>query len=75
MWEIVGDITDKYSEKKHTGCLLWVGGSTKEEAEETLAKIKANPDKYQKGKLEEYDNIRVQEEKDPWYLDPRNFRD
>lgn len=75
MWEIVGDAKEEWQGKKYTGCLLWVGGSTKEEAEETLAKIKANPDKYQKGKLEEYENIRAQEEKKPWYLDSRNFRD
>lgn len=75
MWEIVGDTKEEYQGKKYTGCLLWVGGSTKEEAEETLAKIKVNPDKYQKKKLEKYENVRVQEDKEPWYLDSKNFRD
>lgn len=75
MWNIVGDAKEEWQGKKHTGCLLWVAGGTKEEAEATLAKIKSNPDKYQKKDLEKYENIRVEEDKDPWYLDSRNFRD
>ena len=69
MWEIRGD-SENYKD-----CLLWVAGNTKEEAEKILEKILANPDKYQKEKLEQYTNIRVAEEKNPWYLDSKNFRD
>lgn len=71
MWNIVGDTKDG----KYKGCMIWVAGNTKEQAEETLARIKANPDKYEKQRLEEHENIRVEEDKDPWYLDSRNFRD
>ena len=75
MWNIVGDAKEEWQGKKHTGCLLWVAGGTKEEAEATLARIKSNPDKYGREDLEKYENIRVEEDKDPWYLDSRNFRD
>ena len=71
MWEIVGDTKDG----KHKGSMIWVAGNSKEQAEETLARIKANPDKYEKQRLEEHENIRVEKDKDPWYLDSRNFRD
>lgn len=75
MWEIVGDSKKVWQGKKYTGCLLWVGGSTKEEAEAELKRRLANLSDYEKKRLEEYENIRVQEDKNPWYLDSRNFRD
>ena len=72
MWEKVGDA--EVCGKIKT-CMIWVAGNTKEEAEAKLKSILANPDKYQKQKLAEHTNVRVQEDKKPWYFDSKNFRD
>jgi predicted component of viral defense system (DUF524 family) len=68
MWKIVGDY-DIYGEVKT--CLIFVGGNTKEEAEATLNKYLSNPTKYkyEYERLHEARNVRVQEDKEPWYME------
>ena len=72
MWEIVGDA--EVCGKIKT-CMIWVAGSTKEEAEETLKRKLASTNEHDIKRLAEHTNVRAQEDKEPWYLDSRNFRD
>lgn len=72
MWEIVGDA--EICGKIKT-CMIWVAGNTKEEAEEKLKSILANPTEYERERLAEHTNVRVENSKEPWYLDSGNFRD
>ena len=68
MWEIVGDYDICGKEKTY---LIFVGGNTKEEAEACLNKLLSNPIKYkyENIKLSEARNVRVREDKTPWYLE------
>ena len=68
MWEIVGDYNICGKEKT---CLIFVGGNTKEEAEACLNKLLSDPVKYkyENSKLAEARNVRVHEDKAPWYME------
>ena len=62
MWEIRGD-SGNYKD-----CLIYVAGNTQEEAEKLLERMLSNPTEEESKRLAEHTNIRVAEEKKPWYL-------
>jgi len=69
-WEIVGDT--KNWEGKMSTCLIVSAGNTKEQAEATLRRIMSNPSSCEMKaykQILEYANVRVQEDKAPWYME------